>query len=92
MSDKNQILDEVSSVIKPKKDLDARYLLQLLLIISLVFVTAFPKMYLQHEIYYKSREIAKLQREYDSLKEENEIIKSKVEAIKFKNQILDTIF
>ena len=92
MNAKNEMLDELSSVIKPKKNLDVRYLLQLLLIMALVFVFVFPKMYLQHEIYYKSREIAKLQREYDALKEENEIINSKVEAIKFKNQILDTIF
>ena len=92
MSEKNQILEEVSSVIKKKKDINLKYLLQLLLIMALVFVALFPKMFLQHEIYYKSREIAKMQREYESLKEENEIINAKVEAIKFKNQILDTIF
>ena len=92
MNAKHEMLDELSSVIRPKKNLDLRYLLQMLLIMALVFVFAFPKMFLQHQIYYKSREIAKLKREYDALKEENEIINSKVEAIKFKNQILDTIF
>ena len=92
MNDKNEILDELSSIIRQKKELDGRYLLQMFLMMILVVMLVFPKLFLQHEIYYKSREIAKLKREYDSLKEENEIINSKVEAIKFKNQVLDTIF
>ncbi len=92
MNDKNQMLDELSSLNREKKELDAKFLLNFFLIMAFIFVVLFPKMFLQHEIYYKSREIAKLKREYDSLKEENEIISSKVETMKFKNQVVDTIF
>jgi hypothetical protein len=57
-----------------------------------VAIFAFPKIYIQQQIYFKSRKISKLQSEYDMLKEENRLISSSVEQIKFKNQILDTLF
>ena len=53
---------------------------------------AFPKIYIQQQIYFKSRDISKLKAEYDTLKAENKIISASVESIKFKNQILDTLF
>lgn len=92
MSDKTQMLDELSAYEREKKALDAKFLLHFFLVMSFIFVVLFPKMFLQHEIYYKSREIAKLQREYDSLKEEHEIISAKVESLKFKNQVVNTLF
>ncbi len=52
----------------------------------------FPKIYIQQQIYFKSREISKLKDEYDTLKEENRLIGTSVESIRFKNQILDTLF
>jgi len=52
----------------------------------------FPKIYLQSQVYYKSRDIAVLTGEYNALKEENRILKTKVESIRFKNQVLDTMF
>jgi len=57
-----------------------------------VCVSIFPKIYIQQQIYFKSRDIAKLQAEYEMLKEENKLISASVESIKFKNQILDTLF
>lgn len=92
MIEKNEMLDELSSLEREKKALDGKFLLNFFLIITFIFVILFPKMFLQHEIYYKSREIEKLKREYDSLREENEIINSKVETLKYKNQVADTIF
>ncbi len=92
MNDKNQMLNELNALNREKKALDSKFLLHFFLVISFVFVVLFPKMFLQHEIYYKSREIAKLKREYDSLKEENEIISAKVESLKFKNQVVNTLF
>ncbi len=92
MNEKNQMLNELSSLNREKKALDSKFLLHFFLVMTFIFVVLFPKMFLQHEIYYKSREIAKLKREYDSLKEENEIISSKVESLKFKNQVVNTIF
>ncbi len=91
-SDKHAILDEIDSVIGAKSDLSASYLLSVLLGVMLVLLLAFPKIFLQSSIYYKSRDISALEREYKSLKEEHKIISNEVEQKKFKNQILDTLF
>jgi len=92
MSDKVELLDEVDSVLNPKKRLDTNYLLYVLLSILFVCVVIFPKIYIQQQIYFMSRDISKLKGEYDTLKEENRLISSSVESIRFKNQILDTLF
>lgn len=92
MSDKTQLLDEVAGVIAPQKSLDLNYLAYVLLIMLFLFLAIFPKLYIQQQIYFKSRDISKLKNEYDILKEENKLISASVESIKFKNQILDTLF
>ncbi len=89
---KAELLTEVDEVLAPKKKLDITYLLYLLLGLTLVLGILFPKVYLSQQIYYKSRQVAKLKSEYDTLKEENKVIKASVEAIKYQNQILDTLF
>lgn len=91
-NDKNDILSEIESVIGAKNDLSIGYLLTVLMGISLILLLAFPKIFLQSSIYYKSREISAFEREYKSLKEERKLISSEVEKKKFKNQILDTLF
>lgn len=92
MSEKTELLDEVNLVLNPQKELDANYLIYVLLSILFVVVVLFPKIYIQQQIYFTSRDIAKLKGEYDTLKEENRLIRSSVESIRFKNQILDTLF
>ena len=92
MSAKNELLDEVDALFRPKRNLDFNYFLSVLLILVFVAMFAFPKIYITEQIYFKSRDIAKLKVEYDTLKEENKIISASVESIKFKNQILDTLF
>ena len=92
MSDKLELLDEIDSVINPKKMLDANHLMYVLLSVLLVAVILFPKIYIQQQIYFMSRDISKLKGEYDTLKEENRLISSSVESIRYKNQILDTLF
>lgn len=92
MGDKHEILQEVQDVISPVVQMGIRYLVGLLLLMFIAFMLLFPKIYLQSEIYYKSRDIAILKREQSALKEENRIIKTKVESIRFKNQVLDTLF
>ena len=91
MNDKSELLEEYDSIINPK-GVDATYLAYTVLSIVLVVVVLFPKIYVQQQIYFKSRDISKLKGEYDTLKEENRVISSSVESIRFKNQILDTIF
>lgn len=92
MSDKRELLDEIDLVFNPKKDVDINHLLYVLLSIIFVSIILFPKIYIQQQIYFKSRDVSKLKSEYDILKEENRLIKSSVESIRFKNQVLDTIF
>lgn len=92
MSDKTELLDEVDLVLNPEKELDVNYLLYVVLSILFAVVILFPKIYIQQQIYFTSRDVAKLKGEYDTLKEENRLIKGSVESIKFKNQILDTLF
>ena len=92
MSEKTQLLEEVDSLLSPKKTLDFTYFMYIILTISFVAMFLFPKIYIQQQIYFKSRDISKLKVEYDTLKEENKIINASVESIKFKNQILDTLF
>ena len=92
MSDKSELLEEVDVLFNIEKKLDVTYFLYILLLLSLVCVFVFPKIYIQQQIYFKSRDIAKLKSEYDTLKEENKIINASVESIRFKNQILDTLF
>lgn len=92
MSDKNKLLDDVQDILTPKKKLDFEYFAHMFLLMSFFLMLAFPKIYISQQIYYKSRDIAKLQNEYETLKEENRLISSSVEKIKFKNQVLDTLF
>jgi cell division protein FtsL len=92
MSEKHELLEEVEDLISNKKRLDFNYFLTVFLMLILVAMFAFPKIYITEQIYYKSREIAKLKIEYETLKEENRRISASVESIKYKNQILDTLF
>lgn len=92
MSDKTELLEEYDNLIKVKQKLDFNYFLYMLLLITFIAVFAFPKIYLNQQIYYTSRDIAKLQVEYETLQEQNKLIRTSVESIKFKNQVLDTMF
>ncbi len=92
MSEKSELLEEIDVVLIPKRRLDVSYFIYIFLTLTFITMFAFPKIYITQQIYFKSRDIAKLKREYDTLKEENKIIRASVEEIKFKNQILDTLF
>ena len=92
MKDKTELLGEYDSLLAEKKKLNVKYFLTVVLTLTFIAMFAFPKIYITQQIYFKSRDIAKLKREYETLKEENKIISASVESIKFKNQILDTLF
>ncbi|MEN4045498.1 MULTISPECIES: hypothetical protein [Sulfurimonas] len=92
MSEKNELLDELDNLVISKQKLGLNYFLYMLLVLTFIAMFAFPKIYITEQIYFKSRDIAKLKVEYDTLKEENKLIRASVESIKFKNQILDTLF
>lgn len=92
--EKSEILEEVRHVVsrRPSNSLNPRFFTVFMLCIGIVLTLLFPKIYLQSQIYYKSRDIAHLRQEHRALVEENRLIQSKVEAIRYKNQILDTLF
>lgn len=92
MNAKTELLEEYDNFIKVKQKLDFNYFLYMLLLVTFIAVFAFPKIYLNQQIYYTSRDIAKLQGEYETLQEQNKLIRTSVESIKFKNQVLDTMF
>ena len=92
MSEKLELLDEIDLVLNPTKKVDGARLIYTVLSIMFVAAIIFPKVYIQQQIYFKSRDISKLKGEYDTLQEENKLISASVESIRFKNQILDTIF
>jgi hypothetical protein len=91
MKEKIELLEEIRYVINKRKDLDVRYLFTVLFSIILAGTLIFPKIYIQQQIYFISRDITKLKSEYDILKEENRFISRSVETIKFKNQIINTM-
>jgi len=95
MNEKDLILQEVKEhheLQGIENKMGWRFLLMTLLILAIAWLILFPKVYLQSQVYYKSRDIAVLSGEYNALKEENRILKTKVESIRFKNQVLDTMF
>jgi cell division protein FtsB len=91
MQGKIELLDEVELVLNKNRGLNATYLFTVLFSIIFVLALLFPKIYIQQQIYFKSRDITKLKSEYDILKEENKFIKTSVESIKFQNQVLDAM-
>ena len=92
MNDREELLEEIDIVLNADKKLDLNYFIYILLLLSFSALVLFPKIYIQQQIYFKSRDISKLKGEYDILVEENKIINASVESIRFKNQILDTLF
>jgi hypothetical protein len=92
MNEKHDILEETQSIIVPDESMGPRFLRNVFVGMSLVLMVLFPKIFIQSQIYYKSREISTLNREHAALKEENRIIRAKVERMIYKNKILDTLF
>ena len=95
MNEKDLILQEVEEhheLQSVENKMGWRFLLMTLLLLAIAWLLLFPKIYLQSQVYYKSRDIAVLSGEHKALREENRILKTKVESIRFKNQVLDTMF
>ncbi|MDD2266944.1 hypothetical protein [Sulfuricurvum sp.] len=92
MSEKHDILEETQHIISPDESMGPIFLRNVFVGIFLVLVIVFPKIFINTQIYFKSREISTLTHEHDSLMEENRLIKAKVELMKYKSQISDTLF
>jgi len=92
MSDKHDILEETRDIIVPDEGMGPIFLRNVFVGVFLVLIIVFPKIFINTQIYFKSREIATLTNEHDTLREENRLIRAKVEAMKYKSQISDTLF
>ncbi|HEX5622815.1 MAG TPA: hypothetical protein VFX57_00110 [Sulfuricurvum sp.] len=92
MNEKHDILDATQEILAPEDTMGIHFLRNVFVGMFLVLIFVFPKIFIQTQIYFKSREISTLNREHDTLKEENRIIRSKVETMIYKNKILDTLF
>ena len=92
MNDKHEILEETREIISPDEGMGLLFLRNVFVGLFLVLIVVFPKIFINTQIYFKSREISTLTHEHDALMEENRLIKAKVEALQYKNQILDTLF
>lgn len=92
MNEKHDILEETQSIITPDETMGGEFLRNVFIVIFLILMIIFPKIFIQTQIYFKSREISTLNREHDALKEENRIIRAKVERMVYKNKVLDTFF
>ncbi|MDD5052628.1 MAG: hypothetical protein PHO27_07855 [Sulfuricurvum sp.] len=92
MSEKHDILEETQSIISPEEGMGPRFLRNVFVGIFLILIVVFPKIFINTQIYFKSREISTLSHEHDSLLEENRLIKAKVELMKYKSQVSDTLF
>jgi cell division protein FtsL len=92
MSEKHDILEETQPIIVPDESMGPLFLRNVFIGVFLILMIVFPKIFIQTQIYFKSREISTLNREHDALQEENRIIRAKVEHMVYKNKILDTLF
>lgn len=91
-SGKQDILEETREIIAPDESMGPQFLRNVFVGVFLVLMIVFPKIFINTQIYFKSREISTLTREHDALMEENRLIRSKVELLKYKNDISDTLF
>lgn len=92
MSDKHDILEETHAIINPDEGMGPLFLRNVFVGIFLVLIVVFPKIFINTQIYFKSREISTLTHEHDALMEENRLIREKVEALRYKHKVLDTLF
>ena len=60
MNEKDLILHEVKELQTQENKMGWRFLLMTLLILAISWLLLFPKIYLQSQVYYKSRDIAVL--------------------------------
>lgn len=92
MSDKHDILEETHSIINPDESMGPIFLRNVFVGIFLVLIIVFPKIFINTQIYFKSRDISTLTHEHDALLEENRLISAKVELLRYKHKVMNTLF
>lgn len=85
MSEKLELLDNISLSYEESKNLDRRFLVITLLFMIIALVLIFPKIYIASNIYFESIKINKLKKELKILVDENKHLNQKIEHKKFKD-------
>ena len=88
--DKEELLESIEEIEYERFDLS--YLIITFLVVVIVLLLVFPKIYLSNQIYYKSRNINKLLDNYQILKEENRLLQQKLEKQRYNNLILGSMY
>lgn len=79
----------MSTKIKKENGVTGSMILITFFVTALVLLLTLPNIYLDNQIYYKSREIVHLQRIEMTLEEEQSLIKTKLEKIHYKENLLN---
>ncbi len=87
--DREELLESIEEI---DDGFDISYLIITFLVVAIMILLIFPKIYLSNQIYYKSRAINKLLDNYEILKEENRLLKQKLEYQRYKNLVLGSIY
>ena len=91
-----EIKDDLISVIEEldeqSSNLGFGILIAIFTFLVLILALFMPKIYLKHNIYYKSRDLRTLQYQHSALHQENIALKQKLQELKFKNQVVDVIY
>jgi competence protein ComGC len=75
--------------IKEENGVTGSMMLITFFVTALALLLTIPNIYLDNQIYYKSREIAHLQRVKMTLEEEQSLIKTKLEEIHYEENLLN---
>lgn len=89
MGEREELLEELQEYQDKQGNLDGKILLLMLALMALSLIVFVPKIYLRNNIYFTSKNIAKLQIQHDTLVEENRRLKQQLEDVKFKYLITD---
>lgn len=89
---KDELVSVLDELDEENSNLGFGMLITVFTLLILILAIFMPKIYLKHNIYYKSRDLGTLKYQYSSLYQENIALKQKLQELKFKNQVVDTVY
>ena len=89
---KDELIGIIDELDEENSNLGFGMLIAIFTLLILILTLFMPKIYLKHNIYYKSRDLRVLKYQYSALHQENIALKQKLQELKFKNQVVDIIY
>ncbi len=89
---KDELISIIDEIDDENNNLEFGILIAIFTLLILILTIFMPKIYLKHNIYYKSRDLRVLKYQYSALHQENIALKQKLQELKFKNQVVDIIY